>query len=154
MAAPARPTEQQRALAQLAGNWKGTQKLSPSPWDANAKGEASTTITAKLGLADLFVLVDYTQSLPDKTTYLAHLVIGFNASKAEHQIFWFDTNGSIGPPFTGTLDGKTLTVQRTGGKASMQVTWTIAAAKMTLVLSHSTDGKTWTPFSEGTFQKA
>lgn len=148
-----KPSEAQRALAQLAGSWKGKQKLSPSPWDMQ-KGEATTTIDAKLALGDLFVLVDYAQTLPDKSKYNAHLVIGFNGGRSEHEVFWFDSNGSIGAPFVGKLEGQTLTAARTGGKGQMRLVWSVDGKKMTLTLSHSADGKTWTPFSEGSFQKA
>lgn len=152
MPAPAKPTEHQKSLAAFEGRWQGTQKLSPAPWDETT-GTATTTIDAKMSLGGLFVVMDYVQKRPDNTTLQAHLVLGYNAGKSEHQLFWFDTQGSIGAPFVGKFEGGTLRVTRAGARAQMKMEWSVKATQLTIVSSTSTDGKTWTPFSEGTFQK-
>ncbi|MBI4818880.1 MAG: DUF1579 family protein [Deltaproteobacteria bacterium] len=152
MSIVAEPNDKQKALHSLAGLWKGTQKLSQSPWEPKP-GAATTTVDVKVALEGFFTLADYTQTRDDKSVYKAHLVMGFNNARAMHQVYWFDSSGSAGAPFEGKAEVGSLAAQRQGKKGHMRLTWAVKGDVMTLDMAFSIDGVNWKPFSEGTFKR-
>ena len=63
-----KPTADHKRLEKLAGIWKGTETLFPSPWDPKG-GQAEGTTRGRVCLSGFAVVIDYEQSRGGKTTW-------------------------------------------------------------------------------------
>jgi hypothetical protein len=149
-----KPGDVHKKLGALVGEWSGSEKLHPSPWDP-VGGKASATVTNRW-IADGFAVVqDYEQRRNGKVTFRGHGVFWYDPRKQEYVMHWWDSMGGTGGEYRGTFDGDVLMLgapMPQGGHA--RTSWDITGADgHTFRMEVSPDGQTWQPSMEGSYKK-
>ncbi len=148
-----KPTAEHKQLEKLAGIWNGKEKMHPSPWDP-AGGEAQGTTRGRVALDGFAVIADYEQSRGGKPSFAGHGVYTWDASAKQVVMHWFDSMGQGAEEFRGTWKGDRLELQSKNpmGLARMSYDFSKPGA-LTSRMEMSQDGKSWTTFFDGTYQR-
>ena len=105
-------------LASLAGDWKGTEQLAPSPWSPG--GTASSTLTFAVAAGGFASIQDYRSD----TGLTGHGV--FSVSGDEVLWHWFDSIGyPTETPARGGFDGDALVLERTSPRGTNRTAFTL-----------------------------
>jgi len=149
-----KPGEEHRKLQAFVGEWKGDEKMFPSPWDPKGGPAKSRTVT-KADLDGFFIVSDYTQERDGKVSYRGHGVYGWDSFQKHYTMHWFDTMGcDPGEPAKGVWEGNTVRFQSQHPMGHGRYTYVFDGKdRMTFKLEHSQDGKNWSMFMEGTSTK-
>lgn len=151
-----KPNEHHRKIEALAGNWRGQEKIYPTPWDPKG-GEAEADSEGQVILDGFCLLVDYAQRRNGKTGYRGHGVFGYDNKAAKYTMYWFDTMGGapIMPPAEGTWEGNTLSFVNKGEMGWGRYSYRFdSASSFRFMIEMSQDQKSWSPFLEGVFTRA
>ncbi len=141
-------------LQKLVGRWSGVESLSPSRGEPDI--EATSSLTASLGLEGFFLIVDYEQKRDGSVSFRGHGVCGWDQAKARYTLHWFDTNGlDPGTPAPGTWEGDVLTFHRKtpDGRHERFVVHLVEEASAVFRIEGSTDGVSWRTLLEASFRR-
>jgi hypothetical protein len=148
-----KPGEAHQKLAQLAGNWRGEEKMHPSPWDPKG-GIAIATLNNRMALAGFTLIGDYTQSRDGKITFEGHAVWVYDSEQSEYRLHWFDSLGGGLELFKGRLMGQTLTVTSEGPQGFARLIYRFEGeGRMSTRMEMSADGADWKPMFDGTYDR-
>lgn len=146
-----KPGAEHQRLEKLAGRWKGTETMYPSPWDPNG-GEALGVTEGRVALGGFVVIVDYEQSRDGNTTFEGHGVYTWDADSKEVILHWFDSMGQARDEFRGGWDGDQLTLTSTNAMGHHRMTWDFSKPGTLLsAMEVSQDGKTWSRLFDGSY---
>lgn len=149
-----KPTADHERLGKLAGIWKGTEKMHPSPWDPQG-GEAKGTTRARIALDGFAVIADYEQTRGGKHTFAGHGVYTWDTEKKEVVMHWFDSMGQGREEFRGAWKGDSLVLQSQCASGFARMTSQFAGSgKMTSRMEMSEDGKKWNALFDGSYERA
>jgi len=88
-----KPGDAHKKLSALIGEWSGTEKLHPSPWDP-AGGTAEARVINRW-VADGFAVVqEYEQSRNGQVTFRGHGVFWFDPQRDEYVMHWWDARAA------------------------------------------------------------
>lgn len=74
-----RPTEAHRRLHALAGDWTGTEKMHPSPWDPQG-GTAEGRVQNRVALDGFAIVQQYEQRRGGQISFSGHGVFSWDAA--------------------------------------------------------------------------
>jgi hypothetical protein len=137
----------------LAGSWRGQERIHPSPM-APAGGTAVGRVKNVSALDGFAVIQDYEQERGGRVNLRGHGIFRFDPAHDRYVLHWFDSFG--GPPaeFHGRFEGETLTVIHEGSQGRVRASWDLSeAGRYAYHMEVSPDGRTWTPFMEGTYTR-
>lgn len=143
----------QEKLKIFVGEWRGKEKMSPSPWLPNG-GEREAKISNKLALGGFAVAQDYAQLDKGKVVYPGHAVLMKNPAADNYQMYWFDM---FWPSvFEGSVDGDkwVFTSVNPGGQHSRATYDFSSSGAYMFRMEMSEDGKSWKTMMEGSYSKA
>ncbi len=149
------PNEHHKQLTQaLVGLWVGDEKLSPSPWGPGGPARGKYTMTS---VCDGFhVVQDYVEEKDGKITYRGHGVFGWDASDQMYTWYWVDSMGF--PPreaSRGKWEGDTLIFESHSPMGHGRYTYRFNGPdQLHFALENSRDGKDYTLFMEGDYQRS
>jgi len=151
MPKPGAPHERMR---QLAGTWRGEDRLHPSPWDATG-ATAEGRMTARMALGGFHLLIDWQQLRDGVVTFEGHGVLGWDPRGKCYTLHWFDSIGvEHGAPHLGTWDNDTLTLQHeTSHMGHSRQVYRVGVDAYDFRLESSQDGKTWSTFMDGSYRR-
>lgn len=147
--------EQHKKFAQLAGKWKGEEKIHPSPWDP-VGGTATARIEARIDLDGFFLVSDYVEERGGRVSYRGHGVYGWDPKESSYTMHWFDSMGGGGYtlPAKGQWTGNTLTFQHETPMGMARYVYNFEGeGRYTFKIENSQDGKEWKPFMEARYQR-
>lgn len=146
--------EHHKRLHALVGQWKGQEKIFPSPWNAQSSTTTSRS-TARMDLGGFFLVMDYVQESNGQESFRGHGVYGWDPRQQKYTMHWFDVmGGDPGAPPLGTFEGNTLCFQHQHHCGHSRYTYIIDGPDAyTFRLENSKDGVNWTPFMEGKYQR-
>ena len=148
------PTADHQRLARLAGTWKGTETMHPSPWDPKG-GEADAVTVSRVALGGFAVVVDYEQSHGGRRTFEGHGVYSVDAGSKEVVLHWWDAMGQGVEEFRGGWAGDRLRLTSSNAMGRFRMTTTLTApGEMTARMESSTDGEQWTALFDGRYARA
>ena len=150
-----KPGDAHKKLSALIGEWSGTEKLHPSPWDP-AGGTAEARVINRW-VADGFAVVqEYEQSRNGQVTFRGHGVFWFDPQRDEYVMHWWDSMGGAAGEFRGRFDGNVLALASPmpqGGHS--RTSWTLTGDDAhDFLMEMSPDGQSWAPAMEGQYRKA
>jgi hypothetical protein len=149
------PTAEHNRLKALAGSWTAEETLHPSPWDQKG-GTATGTATSRMDMDGFWLLTDYTQTRGGQVAYRGHGVFGWDPAANCYLMYWFDSMGSVAmSPAKGRLDGNRLVFAQEGPMGHNRYIYDLQGdGRYRFSIEHSSDGKAWTSFMEGTYRRA
>ena len=149
-----KPTEAHQKLQKLVGNWKGEEKIFPSPWDPKG-GISQGYIENRSGLGGFIVIQDVKSEKNGEVIFEGHGVFSWDQKQNEYTLHWVDSMGMPLHVFRGDFDKETLTLlhEESEGYARMRVDLS-DENRYFLKVDISQDGKNWQPLSEAQYQKA
>jgi hypothetical protein len=148
-----KPTPAHDRLKKFIGTWKGTEQLSPSPWDPQG-GTAAAVAENRAALDGFAVIQDYTQVREGKPTFRGHGVITFDPNENCYSMHWFDSMGMPPSVYKGNFEGEVLHLSALfpGGKS--RCAWDLGKEKeYRFTLEVSGDGNSWQKMIDGTYAK-
>jgi hypothetical protein len=148
-----KPTPAHDRLRKFIGTWKGSERLSPSPWDP-VGGTASAVAENRGALDGFAVIQDYTQVREGKPVFRGHGVITFDANEKCYAMHWFDSMGMPPSVYKGNFEGEVLNLSSSfpGGKS--RCAWDLGKEKeYRFTLEVSGDGKSWQTMIDGTYAR-
>jgi len=149
-----RPNEHHRALARLAGNWRGDEKMHPSPWDPQG-GTATGEIENRVALDGLILVQDYRQVRAGAVTFRGHGVFSWSPGARCYELHWFDSMGMPPNAFRGALENGVLTMTSEGPQGSSRVSFDLREeGEYSFTMDMSLDGRTWRTMMEGRYQRS
>lgn len=143
-------TDAHYALHRLAGEWRGRERISPSPWDP-AGGVADAVVRNQVALDGLVVVQDYDQSRDGKVVFQGHGVFGVEGT--EIVLRWWDTWSSASREFRGVVDGESFVLVSADPKGQARATWHLRDHAYDYSLEMSPDGIAWTPYLTATYAR-
>jgi len=148
-----KPTAEHKRLEKLAGIWKGTEKMHPSPWDP--KGSVAQAITrSRVVVGGYAVAGDYEQRSGANVTFEGHAVYTWDPKASQVVLHWFDSMGGGVDVFRGTWQGDKLELQCQNFMGFWRMTTDLSRpGAMTSHMENSPDGKTWKPMMDGTYTR-
>ena len=148
------PSENHRKLRALAGDWTGTETLSPSPWGPG--GSATGKMSYRVDLDGFFLVGDYVEEKDGQVAYRGHSVFGWDDKQQNYVWWWLDSMGSIpSAPSRGKWEGDTLTFESKGEQGESRYTYKfLGEGKYRMVLANRFPGQQdFTTFMEGTYTR-
>ncbi len=139
-------------LAKLAGNWTGTEKMAPSPWDAKG-GTAIGKVTNRVALDGFGVIQDYEQTRDGAVTFRGHGVFSVEPEKGQTTLHWWDAMGCAAQVFTGTWKGDVLAMTSDGPMGKNRCIFDVTGGKYKFAMAMSQDGKQWQELMTGAYTK-
>ncbi len=148
-----KPTADHKRLEKLAGDWRGKEKMYPSPWDPKG-GDAQATTRGRVALDGFAVIADYEQSRDEKRTFAGHAVYTWDAQAKEVVLHWFDSSGQGVDQFRGAWKGDQLQLQSQNPMGFWRMSYDLSkSGSMTSRMETSQDGKSWNPLFDGSYQR-
>ena len=148
-----KPTADHKRLEKLTGIWKGTEIMSPSPWDPKG-GEAQAVTKYRLALDGFAVIGDYEQTRDGKVTYQGHAVYTWDAHKKQVVLHWFDNSDQGMDEFRGEWTGDRLVLQSKNAMGHWRMTSDYSKpGTASSCMETSKDGQTWTKLFEGKYRR-
>lgn len=148
-----KPTADHQRLHKLAGIWKGTEMMYPSPWDPKG-GEAEGVSRSRVALGGFAVIADYEQSRDGQVTFEGHSVTTWDAQANQVVLLWFDSMGQGAEEFRGTWDGDVLTVASKSPMGHARLTHDHSEpGVLSTTMEMSPDGEDWSSLFDGTYRR-
>ncbi len=147
-----RPGPGHAALAKLAGEWTGQEKVHPSPWDP-VGGTAIGKVSNRVVLDGFAMVQEYQQSRDGQVTFSGHGVFWIDPEKSVLTLHWWDTMGGTLSVFTGAWTGDELAMTTVGPMGHLRCRFKVQAATYQFRMEASPDGKQWFPSLEGSYRK-
>ncbi|MCP3918916.1 MAG: DUF1579 domain-containing protein [bacterium] len=144
------PGPEHERLAQLAGEWKGEEIMSPSPWSPVEQRRVGH-IRARM-LEGFFVVSDYEQTMDGEVAFRGHGVYSWDPAAGEYVMYWFDSMGGAGGVARGHLEGNQLTFQNTSPMGHHRYRYTFEDGGMVFEMAMSPDGEEWQTLMKGQYQ--
>lgn len=145
--------EHHKKLKDLAGSWSGQETMHPSPWDPKG-GTATGKIESRVDLDGFFLISDYLQERGGQVSYRGHGVYGWDPAERCYMMYWFDSIGIPGTAARGQWNGNTLSFEhRTPMGYSRYVYVMERDGRYSFRIDNSQDGKNWSCFMEGTYNR-
>jgi hypothetical protein len=117
-------------LAELAGRWRGTETLAPSPWSPGGESDAELTFAVAAGG---FALVqDYRSERDGETLMTGHGVFSVDPAAGDVLWHWFDSIGY--PPLepaVGAFAHGGLVLERSTARGTNRTTWSLHGDTLT-----------------------
>lgn len=149
-----KPSADHERLEKLAGTWKGTETMHPSPWDP-AGGEALGITRARVALNGFAVIVDYEQSREGKSTFQGHGVYTWDPQAGEVVLHWFDCMGQGTEEFRGAWDGDRLQLESRNPMGFARMSYDFSrAGRLVSRMEMSQDGQGWAALFDGSYERA
>jgi hypothetical protein len=148
-----KPTDAHRKLERLAGAWKGTETMQPSPW-APTGSQAEGRIQNRVALDGFALVGEYEQWKDGVAVFKGHGVTIWNPADECYEMYWYDSMGQPPEVFRGTWGGDSLPLISKNARGWARMTYTFPKPdRMVSRMEMSTDGKTWTTFFDGIYDK-
>jgi hypothetical protein len=142
-----------QVLARLEGNWRGDERLQPSPWDP-AGGTAQATIENRVALGGFAVVQDYRQTRNDRADFLGHGVFSWDEARAEYVLHWWDSMGMPPNEFRGPFDGGVFTLICVSPQMRSRAMFDVSQpGRYRFRMDISMDGRSWQNFMEGDYTR-
>lgn len=144
-----KPGPAQEKLKTFVGEWRGREKMHPSPWMPEG-GVRDAKVSNRIALDGFAVVQDYVQSDNGRPAFSGHAVILKNPHADSYQMHWFD---SFSPSlFEGSFDGKRaiFTSKSPMGRATFEFSGRTYKFRM----EGSQDGTNWAPLMDGEYERA
>jgi hypothetical protein len=145
-----KPGPAQEKLKCFIGEWRGDEKMHPSPWLPEG-GVREARVSNRLALDGMAVIQDYVQLDGGKPVYSGHAVF-LKAPQGDHyQIYWFDP---FAPSlFEGPFDGKKGVFTSKSPMGFARASFDFAGERYAYKMEASQDGKAWLPMLDGAYRK-
>jgi hypothetical protein len=152
LAAPA-PLDAHRKLAVFAGEWRGEEIVYPSRWSAG--GTATSHVSARIDLNDLYLIQDTRQSRDGKEAFATHGVFTYDREDRHFKLFWFDSLGYFPPsPASGGWSGKTLILVRGSLRGNARHVYEILDDNSySMKIQFSPDAEGWSDVLTGVYRR-
>lgn len=148
------PDEAHKRLQKLVGEWRGEEKMKPSPWDPEG-GTAIGRVSNRLALDGFNVIQDYTQERDGKVTFRGHGVFGWDMKTRDYVLSWFDSMGSPPEQFRGHFEGDVLTMTSRNAMGHSRAIFQLGQADTyEFKMDMSQDGSEWQNLMEGRYERA
>jgi hypothetical protein len=149
-----KPTAAHRRFESMAGNWRGTEIMHPSPWDP-VGGTATGQTTSRVALDGFTMVGDYKQERNGMVTFQGHSVWSYDTKDNCYLFYWWDSMGSPVNIFKGNFDGDKLTMVCSDYSGTWRLTYDYSTpGTLKSKMEISQDGQNFNPFFEGAYQKA
>lgn len=149
-----KPTDAHRRFESMAGNWRGTETMHPSPWDPNG-GTAEGHSSSRVALGGFAMIGDYKQIRDGKVNFQGHAVWTYDTKDQNYVMYWWDNAGSAVNIFRGNFDGDKLTLVCTDYSGNWRLTYDYSTPDtLKSKMEMSQDGQNWSPFFDGTYQRS
>ncbi|MEJ2311519.1 MAG: DUF1579 family protein [Gemmatimonadales bacterium] len=149
-----KPTSHHQKLEMLAGRWRGSETMYPSPWDPEG-GTATGRNDSRLALNGFALITDYEQERDGVITFEGHGVMTYDPNESCYVLHWFDSLGSTPEVFKGNFDGDVLTLGHGGPGAHARLTYDLGREgilRAGMDMSH--DGVVWARLFECDYERA
>lgn len=147
-----KPTPGHDALGKFAGDWRGDERMYPSPWDPKG-GTATGRHTNTVSLGGFALVTDYEHARGEGVAFTGIGMITFNPASDEYTVHWFDSMGSPPEVFVGHMIGDVLTASH-GGATHSRLTWALTSpSELHTRIDMSSDGVTWNTMFEGRYHR-
>ena len=147
------PGDAHKKLAQLVGQWTGTETLHPSPWDPKG-GSATGRIQNRAELGGFVVVQDYEQERNGTINFRGHGVFGWDAKDQCYTLHWFDTMGMPPNTFRGSFEGNVLSlIDKNANGVNRAIFYFTKSDAYTFKMEVSQDGKQWFAMMDGSYEK-
>jgi hypothetical protein len=148
--APVDPQPRPGALLErLAGTWRATETLHPSPWNPTG-GAAEATLVARLALGGNALVQEYRRGAYEG---LGVMLLG----RGGCELWWFDSLEPPGPAKGGLKEGGAgdrLVLEREGPVGRARYTWIfVRDGEFTFRIERSHDGKEWRSFLDARYAR-
>jgi len=148
-----KPTPAHDRLKKFVGTWKGTETLSPSPWDPKG-GTATSIVENRLTLDGFAVVQEYTQMRGDAVSFRGHGVITYNAHEKCYLMHWFTSMGTPPNVYRGDFEGDVLKLTNRYATGFSRVDWNLGPEReYSFRMEISPDGSRWEPMMVGTYTR-
>jgi hypothetical protein len=148
-----KPSDAHRRMEKLVGEWRGDERIHPSPWDS-AGGPAVARVSNRLALDGFAVVQDYEQERGGAVSFRGHAVLRWDAEKDEYVFHWFDSSGMPPTEFRGGFEDDVLTVAHGNEQGHARAVFDLRPEGRYLYrMEVSGDGQTWHPFMEGDYRR-
>jgi hypothetical protein len=148
-----KPTDAHIKLEKLLGNWKGEEKLNPSPWDTKG-GPATGKENNRSSLDGFVVIQEYEQIRNGVPTFKGHGVFTYDPYQKCYCMHWFDSMGAPVNEFKGNFENNILTMTHQGKMGHSRAIMDFSKDGVyKFKMDGSQDGKQWVPFMEGSYTK-
>jgi len=146
-----RPGPEHAILAELVGNFEGTDIMMPSPWSPE-KQERTSEISARM-LDGFFAISNYEQKAGDQVTFRGHGVYSWDPKSRCYKMYWFDSMGGAGGVADGHLEGRVLTFQNQSPMGHHRYRYTFGDGETVFEMAMSADGEAWQTLMEGRYRR-
>lgn len=148
-----KPTPDHERLRKLAGHWRGTEHMHPSPWDPEG-GDYQALTRSRVALDGFAVIVDYEQSRDGKSTFQGHGVYTWDPHAKQVVLHWFDSMGQGVDEFRGGWQGDRLELTSKNPMGLFRMRSDLSeAGRMTSRMENSSDGQSWKTMFDGTYTR-
>ncbi|MFQ5718590.1 MAG: DUF1579 family protein [Acidobacteriota bacterium] len=148
-----RPGAAHARLEKLVGTWRGEEKMSPSPWMPEG-GTAIGEVTNRIAMDGFNVVQDYTQTRDGTVSFRGHGVFGWDDTRKEYTLHWFDSMGMPPNVFRGSFDGDTLTLSSHDPRVHSRTVFDFGApGSYRFKMEMSQDGNAWHAMMEATYSR-
>ncbi len=138
-------------LERLVGNWRGEERVHPSPWDPKG-GDAVGRVQNRMALGGFVLIHDYEQELQGKIALTGHAVLRWNAAAERYVLLWFDSMGMPPTEFYGDLEEDVLTLVSQGPQGWIRAVWDFGEEdRYSYLMEASPAGEEWEPLMEGEY---
>ena len=142
-----------RQLAKIVGDWRGEEKLHPSPWDP-VGGMADARVQNRLALGGFVVVQDYEQKRGGQVTFEGHAVFRYDAQAQCYVSHWFDSMAMQPNEFRGQFVNDVMTLNMQGPMGHNRTVFDFSKpGQYTFKMEVSPDGQHWHPFMEGKYAR-
>lgn len=146
-----RPGPAQEKLKAFVGEWRGAEKMHPSPWMPEG-GVRDAEVSNRLALDGMAVIQDYAQLDAGKVVFSGHAVILKDPHSDNYQMHWFDPfSPSL---FEGPFDGRRAVFTSASPMGRSRATFEFAGATYRFRMEGSQDGKSWAPLLDGEYRRS
>lgn len=147
-------TKEHQKLEKFVGEWEGEETMHPSPWLPEG-GKAKGRYSIKLDLDGFWLVFTYQQKMNKKITYKARGIVGYDTTKKQYTMNWFENHGSGAYPSTGTLERNKLTVEHEDERGKHRYSFAMAkpdVLKFVGEMSHD-GGQSWSTWMDGKYTR-
>jgi len=148
-----KPGEAHAKLAKLAGKWRGTETIHPSPFDP-AGGQAEGRVDNRPALDGWVVVQDYEQERGGAVNFRGHGVFSFDPARNTNVMTWWDSFMGTASEYTGNWAGDVLTLSTVTPQGPARAVFDLSTAgEYRFRMEVSPDGAQWFPFMEGHYKR-
>lgn len=151
-----RPGIEHERLHVLAGDWTGTEKIHPSPFDPQG-GAAEGIVENRVALDGFALVQHYEQRRGGAASFTGHGVMTWDAPSGSYRMHWWDSMGTPVSEFVGGFEGDRLVLRCAGPMGHSRAGFDLSAARAgryAFLMEVSPDGEQWFPFLEGNYRRA